>query len=330
MSRRVKWAFFLCLGLVLLPSIILGRACVFRPATSYPGSHFNRGTNAVWLGVEWVNEPHGADEVVALVDDLDHRQIRTVFAYASYRKPDGQFNPTYAHAAEFIRSLKATQPGLNVQAWIGLPLRYVNLGDATVRAEIAAFCAMLVREGKFDGVHLDPEPISSDDAAVLALLDDVRGALGPEPTLSIATPRIRPILPDAPWPLVGRVAWSAGYYRQVAERADQIAVMTYDSTLPVAPLYRLWMRFQVIEVSRAVEDMGVQLFFGIPTSEEETKTHRPDAENVTSGLQGLVEGLNDAEARPAVVTGAAIYPHWETDEAEWAVYESLWLGRGAR
>jgi hypothetical protein len=27
------------------------------------------------------------------------------------------------------------------------------------------------------------------------------------------------------------------------------------------------------------------------------------------------------------VTGVAIYPHWETDAAEWAEYDKLWLGR---
>jgi hypothetical protein len=312
---------------VLLLLAVVGRACVFRPATSYPGAHFNRGTNAAWLGVEWASEPHDAAEVAALAHDLDRHQIRTVFAYASYRKPDGRFNPTYSHAAKFVRALKAAQPGLNVQAWIGLPLQYVDLSDGAVRGEIAGFCAVLVREERFDGVHLDPEPVPSDDADVLALLDEVRNALGPEPTLSMATRRIWPILPDAPWPLVGQVAWSADYYRQVARRVDQIAVMTYDSAMPLATLYRLWMRFQVIEVSRAVDGTGAQLFFGVPTSEEETRTHRPGAENVTSGLHGLIVGLNDTETRPAAVTGVAIYPYWETDEAEWAIYRTLWLGQ---
>ena len=68
------------------------------------------------------------------------------------------------------------------------------------------------------------------------------------------------------------------------------------------------------------------MFIGIPTSEEETATHRPKAENMASGLQGLVDGLNHTRAKPRVVTGVAIYPDWETDEAEWATYEALWLG----
>ncbi|RLC55583.1 MAG: hypothetical protein DRI80_17600 [Chloroflexota bacterium] len=328
-KRRSRWLSFfgLRLWLALMILVVVGRVCIFRPATNYPGAHFNQGTNAAWLGVEWVNELHDVEEITTLAHALDQRQIRLVFVYASYLESDGRFNPTYAHAAGFVQTLKAAHPDLNVQAWVGLPLRHVDLSDIAVRKEIVKFCVDLVQDAGFDGLHFDPEPIPSDDADVLALLDEVRDALGPEHTLSIATRRIWPILPDVRWPVVGQVAWRASYYREIASRVDQVAVMTYDSAMPLALLYRQWMRFQVIEISRAVDGTGVQLFFGIPTSEERTWTHWPGAENMRSGLRGLIEGLNDAEARPAAVTGVAIYPYWDTGETEWVVYETLWLGQ---
>jgi len=279
------------------------------------------------LGVEWVNESHDVEEIVALANNLNRRQIQYVFAYASYLKPNGQFNLTHSHAVKFVQMLKSTQPDLNVQAWIGIPLGYVDLSDTVVRKEIAEFCADLARDGGFDGIHLDPEPISSDDTQVIALLDEIRITLGPEIGLSIATRRVWPILPGVQWPLVREVAWGTNYYREVAKRVDQIAVMSYDSAMPLPCLYRQWMRFQVIEISRAVDGVDVQLFFGVPTSEEKTWTHWPSAENIRSGLQGLIDGLNDAEARPTTVTGVAIYPHWDTDEIEWAIYEANWLGQ---
>jgi Glycosyl hydrolases family 18 len=318
----------------LLGLVIIGRGCIFRPATGFSGAHFNKGSNAVWLGVEWVNEPHDESEIAALARDLRGRQIRYVYAYTSYLKPDGEFNQTYAHAAEFIRTLKASQPDLNVQAWIGLPLKqadifgsgYVNLGEATAQQQIAAFCADLIQTG-FDGIHLDPEPIPSGDANVLALLQEVRRAIGPDATLSIATPRIWPIFPERLPPFIGAIAWDADYYGQIAQRVDQVAVMVYDSGLPWPELYRLWGRFQVIQVTRAVDGTDAKLLFGVPASEEKTFTHWPNAENMTSGLRGVIDGLNDADARPFAVTGVAVYPDWETDAAEWATYESLWLGR---
>ncbi len=315
------------LGLVLITMATVSRACVFHSATYYPGSHFNRGTNAAWLGVEWVNEPHSAQEITALADNLDRHQIRYVFVYTSYLKPDGRFNPTYGHMSNFVSQLKATNSALHVQAWIGLPLGYVTLNDATVRGEIVQFCVDLVRTMGIDGIHLDPEPIPTDEGNVLVLLSELRDALGSDSTLSIAARRIWPILPDVRWPLVGQVAWRASYYREIARRVDQIAVMTYDSAMPWAYLYRQWTRFQVVEISRAVSGTDVQLFFGIPTSEERTWTHWPWAENMESGLKGVIDGLNDLRSYPMVVAGVAIYPYWETDEDEWRVYEELWLGR---
>jgi len=322
--RRPPWFW---LGLVLITLVTVSRACIFRPGTDHPGSHFNQGANAAWLGVEWVNEAHSAQEIATLGSGLDRRQIRYIFVYTSYLRPDGQFNPTYGYMTDFVSRLKATNPALHIQAWIGLPLGYVDLSDTTGRGEIVQFCVDLVRTTGVDGIHLDAEPIPTDEEDVLALLDELRDALGSGPTLSIATRRIWPILPDVQWPLVGQVAWRASYYREVAQRVDQIAVMTYDSAMSWAFLYRQWTRFQVIEISRVVEGIDVQLFFGIPTSEEKSWTHWPRAENMSSGLEGIVDGLNDAEARPAAVTGVAIYPYWETDEAEWRVYEELWLDR---
>jgi hypothetical protein len=325
MRRRFfLWAFWV----FLLIGVAWARAWVFRPGTHHPGSYFNRGRNAAWIGVEWAREPHPAQAIAALAHDLRRRQIRYVFVYTSYLRPDGTFNPTFAHLADFVSQLRRAYPLLHIQAWIGLPLEYVDLSDAATREKIVRFCVNVVRTTGVDGIHLDPEPVPTDEENVLLLLDELREALGAQGALSIAARRIWPIWPDGPWPLVGRFAWRARYYREVARRVDQIAVMTYDSALPWAFLYRYWVRFQVIEISRAVEGTGAALFFGVPTSEERTWTHRPEAENLRSGLAGVVDGLNDAAARPAAVAGVAIYPYWETDEKEWQIYEELWLGKG--
>lgn len=317
----------LWLVLIATSLCVVLRGCFLRPATSFPGAYFNRGSNAVWLGVEWVNQPHDAEEISTLTSVLDEQEIRYVFVYTSYLKPDGQFNSTYSHASQFIHTLKAIRSDLSVQAWIGLPLGYVDLSNNAVRGQIAEFCVTLVREKGFDGIHLDPEPVSSSSGDLLELLSEVRDALGAETTLSIAARRIWPIFPDIEWLIIGKIAWHASYYHEVANRVDQVAVMTYDSAMPSAALYRLWSRFQVIEVSRAVNDTNTELFFGVPTSEERTCTHWPGAENVRSGLQGIIDGLNDAKAYPSAVTGVAVYPYWDTDETEWVIYQTLWLGQ---
>jgi hypothetical protein len=340
LNKRAKWFsrppyMRLALLIALFAAVFVLRGCFLRAGTDFPGAHFNRGVNAVWLGVDWVNNTHDESEIIALANELDRRQVRDIFVYVSYLKPDGEFNPTYDHAAEFVQAIKAAQPSLKIQAWIGLPVTgsglfadgYVDLSERDTRNKIVAFSADLVQQMGFDGVHLDPEPVASDDANVLMLLEELRPAIGTQNMISIAARQVLPILSDARLPLIEKMRWRVSYYRKIAQRVDQIAVMTYDSSLPLAFLYRQWMRFQVIEISRAVADAGVDLLFGVPTSEEWTSSHWPGAENITSGLKGVVDGLNDAQARPSVVTGVAFYPYWETDENEWSIYETLWLGR---
>jgi hypothetical protein len=227
------------------------------------------------------------------------------------------FGETFSHAAAFTAALKQEAPAVRVHAWIGLPVMprpgtfgsgYVDLADGAVRRVVGEFAARVLREGEFDGIHLDPEPIADGDAALLALLQETHGAIGPAAILSIATPHIRPVLADAPLPAVGPVNWSAAYYRAVAGWVDQIALMTYDSMLPHPALYRQWARFQVITIGRALDGTGTDLLIGVPVSRERTATHRPEAESMASGLLGTIDGLNDGATPARAVTGVAIYP----------------------
>ncbi len=313
---------------------ILVRGCVWRPGTRHSGAYFNRGRNASWVSVDWSKDAHTPEEIRALADEMDRHQVQTIFVYVSYLKPGGYFNPTYDHAAEFVRAFKAAQPGATVEAWIGIPLDkptistpgYARIGDPAVRRMIADFCKRLVTEMGFDGVHLDPEPIPSGDEDTLQLLDDVRAAIGRDKILSLATREIVPFWNDAPLPPAWGL-WRANYYRRIAGRVDEVAAMTYDSTLPTPWLYEHWLRFQVVGITRAVQGVQTRLLLGVPTSEEETWTHRPRAENMRSGLRGIIAGLNDADAVTESVVGVAIYPHWETDAAQWAEYDKLWLGK---
>ena len=323
------------LVVILILIAIALRACVLRPATTYSGSHFNTGRNAAWLGVEWSMEPHSPDQVAALAAELRDRQITTIYVYVSYLKPSG-FNPTYDHAAEFVSNLKTAAPNLDVQAWLGIPVialpgaplasGNIDLADASIQAAIVDFSHLVVHDLGFDGVHLDPEPIVSGDATLLSLLDQMRQAIGPQARLSISAREITPLLPEADLIVNRWYTWRADYYREVAARVDQIAVMAYDSHAPTSWLFEPWVRFQVIALSTSLGDTQPDVFIGLPTSEELSRSHDPAAENMASGLAGLIAGLNDADAQPERITGAAIYPYWETSADEWATYQSMWLG----
>ena len=323
------------LALVSLVIALLAlRTCFFRPSTELSGGHFNRGHNAAWVGVEWSMEAHSREQISQLARHLRDCQISTIYVYVSYLKPTGLFNATYDYAKDFVAELKAAYPDIDVQAWFGIPVQtlpgipgpsgYIDLSNDTVRTRIVEMSRSAVTELGFDGVHLDPEPVISGEANLLRLLDEVRLGIGTA-RLSISGREITPLLPEADIILNRWFTWRADYYREIARRVDQIAVMSYDSHAPAGWVYEKWVQFQIIALTNSLKDAAADLFIGIPTSEEQTASHDPAVENMVSGLSGLLMGLNDLDSWPERVTGVAIYPYWETSDEEWAQYRALWL-----
>ncbi|MFE1500176.1 hypothetical protein ACFW89_34530, partial [Streptomyces albidoflavus] len=90
-------------------------------------------------------------------------------------------------------------------------------------------------------VHFDLEPLLSDDVHYLSLLDDL-GELTRARTvpLSIAAHQIDPLpgLHSVNGALSGREKWwSQAFFGEVARRVDQVAVMSYDTWMPLESLY---------------------------------------------------------------------------------------------
>ena len=96
--------------IIVMCLAVLGEECLHRQ-TSLTGSSLNLGANAAWLGVEWVNEPHSDAELVGLARDLNRREIRYIFVFASYRRFDAVLGATYAHADAFCANSQECAPG---------------------------------------------------------------------------------------------------------------------------------------------------------------------------------------------------------------------------
>ena len=276
---------------------------------------------AVWLGVTWSNDAHRPSEIRALAAELQSQRVSDLFIYVSYLKADGYFNPTYGHAAEFVRQMRSLAPEMRLLAWIGVPTTpsaanddtiASRLHDAGIRQAIADFSSFAVTDLGFDGVHLNIEPVTNDDPAFLDTLTDVRGSLPADAWLSTTA---HPLRLDStrtalPYPTVAH-HWSPDYFKRVAERSDQIALMAYDSGLPFPRDYVNWLTYQAEKSAAALEDTPGELIIGLPTSEEWTPSHQTQAESLRVALAGLRAGISDR------IDGIAIYPYWETDDQEW-------------
>lgn len=291
---------------------------------SNPNCQFTH--NAAWVSVDWTSQPIDEVAVQQLVLEARHRKIRYLFPYVSYLKNDGAFSPSYAYAAEFVNMFRAFDDEIRILAWIGLPLTntraigvqgWVDLSQATTRQHIVDFIGKIVEQAPFDGVHINAETVSNNDPNFLALLDEIRIRLGAEKLISVAGSHW---VSDGinQWPGVRDVRWTSSYYRLVGQRVNQIATMTYDSYMPHAALYRLWMREQVKGISASLGNTEVELLIGLSVSHERTRTHQPRVENLESGLAGICVAISDSE----IVQGVAIYADWEFSQADRHIWET--------
>jgi spore germination protein YaaH len=310
-----------------------------RTTTDYPATHFNSGLNAVWLEHTWSGSPHTSAEYDQLAAELKTRQITFVYAHVGPLDSNGTIPDDRApYAQRFATAMRERLPDLRVLAWIGqleaasgeAPEDVVALDNSSVRAHIALTAARFVRVYGFSGVHYDIEPIVNNDARFLDLLDETRKALPANAIISVAGQKWAPNATIADLAhQVGHAGawWTSYYYSRVAAFVDQIAVMTYNTAMPVPQAYSLVVKQQTQNILAAVRSVASppQILMGIPTYSGNDRWYHDFAENMASGLAGVAAGLNsDPESSP--FAGVAIYRYALTSAASWNTYDKVWLG----
>ncbi|GAA5017305.1 hypothetical protein [Kitasatospora paranensis] len=287
-----------------------------------------RGRDAVWLGHAWVDGRRGEADLTALAARLDGTGVHDLYVHTGPLEHDGSLRAGLApRAARFVADVHRRLPGIRVQAWLGDEVEpekdALDLDRADVRERVAGSARQTLALG-FDGVHLDLEPVRSGSAGFLALLDGVHAVTAAAGVpLSVAAPQIDP-LPGLH--RVGVVAaghgkwWSQAYFGRVAARVEQIAVMTYDTAMPVEALYGGYVAQQT-GLALAATPAGVDLLIGLPAYREDTFSHRGSAETVAAAVRGarLALGGRDRQA-----FGLALYVDYTATPADWAAYRGGW------
>lgn len=261
--------------------------------------------------------------VKQLAQSASTRKLRYLFPFTTYVKSDRSFSPSYSHATEFVSQFRRFNQETLLLAWIGIPLKWVDLADKSTRQEIITFVLQLLQEAQFDGIHLDVEAILNNNASYLIFLEEMRSALGPRYIISIAGSQWLPsYLDKLPQINDGQLMWDNEYYQAVADQVDQIAVMAYDSFQSYPAVYRLWLREQARGLNSSLLESGVELLIGISVSREYTPSHDPLSENMQNGLAGVCAGLPALKQNK--IQGIAIYASWEADQADWRFWDE-WI-----
>ena len=256
-----------------------------------------------------------------------------LYAHAGPLDANGSVPPELIeHVDEFLAAMERHAPGVRVHAYLGqIEDRgggILDLDDEQVRVEIVRTAEDFLELG-FDGIHYDIEPVYPGDTRFLDLLDRTSELTQRhDALLSVALEQAAFSRPTGAiigfvWPSYHNP--SMGFLEDVAERVDQVAIMTYDSHLPTESLFGAHMAWQTERVVEAVGD-EVTVFMGVPTHDGSPLQRYSWAENVSSGVRGVRKGLDRVDDERSRNVGIAIFAEWTTSQDEWDAYREQWIG----
>ncbi len=331
---------------LLVGGFLLGHQASGRAAAWAKSS----GQDALWLGHGWLAGPgagaggaggrsgsggrdsYGGDSgggLAALTARIRGSGVSDVYVLAGQLSAGGQLDPSqYSGAAAFLRSFHAALPHVRVCAWLNgtVGQGQLDLDDTAVRAAVVASAAALLHAG-FGGISYDLTPVASGNSGLLDLLDATR-ALHPG-VLSVDAPKVEPLagmgLPAA---LITRrpVFWTSGYLGDVASRVSQVALMSYDTGVPVPSWYSGYMARETAIALRAVP-AGVGLVIGLPAFAGSTLGHHGSAETVPAAIHGVRAALTGSH-HPRSTLGVGLYTADSATAQDWSAYQSGWVAPG--
>ena len=290
------------------------------------------GRNALWLGHSWLgddrwfapDEPNekarfrAPQNIQNLARKCRENGIRDLYPHLTPTQNDGaMIDYDDAQIERFLDNTK----NLRVVPWIGGRRgTHIEPDNAPKTARfVASVGALMRRHPRLAGVHLNVEPWKSDDAAMLRLLDSLKAAIGRRKILSVSA------YPPASEFFPFKLAWSESYYRAVAARCDQMAVMLYDTSIHDAKLYQWFYARWTAAILDWTRDSNAEILLGVPTygaagPQLGPLYHDPRVENLPNALAGLHCGLSERGPLPRHYAGAAIYCEWQTDAAQWKIW----------
>lgn len=322
----------LALVLVIVVPVLTAGVALRLNYTGDPGDGTRtRGRDAIWLGHAWVDGRKKDADLAAFAARIKGTGIKDLYVHAGPLEHDGTLPAArYPRAHWLIDAVHRTMPGIRVQAWLGD--RLASEGPDGLRLERAASreavvgSARRILDAGFDGVHFDLEPLHSGDAHYLSLLDDLHALTrAREVPLSVAAHQIDP-LPAAQsvlGALTGRGKWwSQKYFGQVARRVDQIAVMSYDTWMPLEGLFGGYVAEQT-SLALEVTPRDTDLLMGLPFFHENDLGHHGSAETVAAAVRGTRLGLGRTD-RGRERFGVALYVDFAAEDGDWAAYREGW------
>ncbi len=306
---------------------------LWSPGERVEDGRHDRGSNGIWLGHGWLGHDDWFERydkerdrfrdparIAALARTLSDHGVTDLYPHLCPCDPSG---PIAAVDPDQVERFLAGVPGARVIPWVGGVLdQHAYPDDPAWRAAfVASVVDLLETHPGLAGVQVNVEPCPSGHAGTLSLLEELRVAMPAGDLLSVAAyPPPMALQPSL------EVHWEEAYFREVAARSDQLAVMMYDTGLRQPKLYRHLMAGWTRDVVDWSGDTEVLL--GLPAYDDAgVPWHDPTVENLDHSLAGIHAGLASLDEIPAHYRGVALYSNWEMDAEEWALLERLFISR---
>jgi hypothetical protein len=320
------------IGGVLVLTIFFGSYVVWQPGKDIRDGRHDLGKNGIWLGHGWL----GADtwfiengktnqmekfrnlaNIRRLAETLRQHHIKDVFPHLCPSDPYGNLPPIdEAQAERFLAEFH----DFRVMPWVGGPAGpSARLANAKWDERfIQSITNLFIAHPRFAGIQINIEPLASGDQDFLRLLERIHTALPAGKVLSVAA-----YPPPTRWQPSADVHWDESYFKEVAKRSDQLAVMMYDTGVRLPKIYEHIMADWTSETLSWSE--GKPVLLGIPTYDDRgVEYHYAKVENLRTALLGIHKGLA-ASALPPNYQGVALYCEWETDKDEWNYFQVHFL-----
>jgi hypothetical protein len=275
------------------------------------------GHDGLWLGPgDVAGRPAARAQLAARIRASG---VADVYVPAGTFGASGGLTPA-AGTASFVSWFRRTFPHVQVCAWLtGTVGRgHLDLDNGATQQALVASARSRLRAG-FTGISYDLAPVASGDAGLLAVLDQTR-ALHPA-VLSVDTPKLEPLtgmgLPAA---LVMRhpVFWTSAYLGQVASRVSQVAVLGFDTGMPLSSWYSGYVKRETSVALHAVP-ASVGLVIAAPANGSSD-------ESVAATIHGARVALT-ATGRRQALFGVGLYTAGTATASDWAAYQADWVQR---
>ena len=308
---------------ILIVFVVAGFVLAHQASGPAAGWAVSTGHDGLWLGPGWLTSsgPGPADTPAGraqLAQRLRASRVADVYVPAGQAGADGRLTAV-PRAGSLLSWFHRTFPQVTLCAGLtgAVGHGHLDLDDGATQQHLVASARSLLRAG-FTGISYDLSPVASGDAGLLTVLARTR-ALHPA-VLSVDTPKLEPLsgmgLPAA---LIMRhpVFWTASYLSQVASRVSQVAVLGFDTGVPLSSWYSGYVKHETAVALRSVP-AKVRLVMAAPAN-------GGGNESVAATIHGARVALTSAGRGRAASFGIGLYTVGTATGGDWSAYQADWV-----